>query len=59
MSCASKCIFVSPTAIFNEQQAGNGDVAVTSLYCLLLHNVYITNFGVSSLSDVISFKFQD
>lgn len=41
------------TAIFNEQQAGNCNVAVTSLHCLLLHNVYITNFGVSSLGDSV------
>lgn len=56
MFYASKCIFVSSTAIFNEQQAGNCNVAVTSLYCLLLHNVYITNFGVSSPCDIV---FQD
>lgn len=36
-----------PTAIFNEQQAGNCNVAVTSLHCLLLNNVYSSYFRVS------------
>lgn len=39
--------FFFPTAIFNEQQAGNCNVAVTSLHCLLLNNVYSSYFGVS------------
>lgn len=35
------------TAILNEQQTGNCNVAVASLHCLLLHNVYSPYFGVS------------
>lgn len=42
--------FLSFTAIFNEQQAGNCNVAVTALHSLLLCNVYSTSFGVSALS---------
>lgn len=41
------CCFSWCTAILTEQQAGNRNVAVTSLHCLLLHNVYSPSFGVS------------
>lgn len=40
-------------AISNEQQAGNCNVAVTTLHRLLLHNVYSTNSGVSALSGFV------
>lgn len=36
------------SAIFNEQQAGNSDVAVSSLHSLLLRHVYSAYLGVSS-----------
>lgn len=40
-------LFSLCTAILNEQQTGNCNVAVTPLHCLLLHNVYSPYFGVS------------
>lgn len=45
--CLCSYLFSLCTAILNEQQAGNCNVAVTSLHRLLLHNVYSPNFGVS------------
>lgn len=38
------------SAIFNEQQVGNCNVAVKTFYCLLLCNVYSASFGVSAFS---------
>lgn len=51
--------FLSSTAIFNEQQARNRNVAFTTLHRLLLRNVHSTNSGVSSLSDTVSSSLTD
>lgn len=51
--------FLSSTAIFNEQQARNRNVAFTTLHRLLLRNVHSTNSGVSSLSDIVSSSLTD
>ena len=52
-------LFLSSTAIFNEQQARNRNVAFTTLHRLLLRNVHSTNSGVSSLSDTVTSSLTD
>lgn len=49
----SNSVWDCSTAISDEQQVGNCNVAITTLHGLLLHNVYSTSFRVSSLSDSI------